>query len=292
MPASRQPSVQKRRQPARRPPTRREAKRSTSVRARPRYRSSQANTTAGLGRRRRSRRPRLVVRLPRVNSGRIAGLALAAVLMGLLGLFFLGDEFYVDSAEIGGLKYSTREQVYQSAGVQDYSVFWVDGAAAARRIEMLPFVKHATVHPLLPNRVRIDVVEREPVAVWQADGHDFWIDSQGVTLPVSSQVDILPLLTDLDGSTVVAGAVDPHIASGVAELHRQLPDIRQFAYDRSRGLHFTMPTGTVVILGESERLAERVEHLIALQTSLAAQGRTANEINLSHDGGYTMKLTP
>lgn len=211
-------------------------------------------------------------------------------MLAALVLLFESDMFYVDDVEITGATYSKREEVYRHANVHNYSVFWVNEQAVAQQVEALPFVQSARVQAVLPNRVRIDLVERQPVAIWQANGRDLWVDSEGITLPVASQLSSLPVLVDMDSSTTEAGHVDPRIIAGVVELHRQLPGISRFAYDSGRGLHFTMSDGALVILGKNTRLAERVQQLIALQSALAAQGKAASEIDLSHDDGYYMKL--
>jgi cell division protein FtsQ len=55
----------------------------------------------------------------------------------------------------------------------------LDPRAAKRRLEALPWVKRATVARLLPQRVRIDLVERVPMALWQLDGRLAVIDRDG-----------------------------------------------------------------------------------------------------------------
>lgn len=269
---------------------RRRIKAWTGARRRRSYRSSAATQPQRVARRRRSGTKRSPLRLPRFSVGRLLGVTLAALLLAVLVLLFENDLFYVDEVEIAGATYSAREEIYRHANVHDYSVFWVNEQAVAWQFAAMPFVKSARVRAVLPNKVRIDIVERQPVAIWQANGRDLWVDSEGITLPVASQLSSLPVLVDMDSSTTDAGRVDPRIIAGVVELHQQLPGVGRFAYDKARGLHFTMPDGALVILGENTRLAERVQQLIALQSALAAQGQAANEIDLSHDNGYYMKL--
>jgi cell division protein FtsQ len=213
--------------------------------------------------------------------------------MAGLATLFASDRFYVNAAEITGVTYSARDEIYRRAGVHDYSVFWIDEEAVADRLRAMPFVRSARIRTSLPHTVRIEIVEREPAAIWHGSGRDLWVDSEGITLPVASQLTALPILVDMDGSSVTAsGRVDPRIIGGVVALDQQLPNINRFAYDRTRGLHFTMPNGTLVVLGENERLPERVQQLIQLQSALDAQGKSASEIDLSHDDGYYMKLAP
>jgi cell division protein FtsQ len=54
-----------------------------------------------------------------------------------------------------------------------------DPAAAKRRLEDLPWIKHATVERSFPGTVRVDLQERAPMAVWQLDGALSVIDRDG-----------------------------------------------------------------------------------------------------------------
>lgn len=230
---------------------------------------------------------------PRFLWSRLAALALLAGLVAALAFLFLDDRLYVTSAEVSGLTYSDQEAVIRAADVQDYSLFWVNTRAAQQRVEGLPYVRRAAVRPILPDRVHIQVVEREPVAIWRHNGEDLWVDAEGVTMPVASQIASLPVLEDLDGSSrEKTGYVDATLIAGVRQISRTLPDVQQLAYDRKHGLHFREESGTMVYLGEPHRLAERIKELSILRSSLARQGQVAAEINLRYEGGYYYRLAP
>lgn len=54
-----------------------------------------------------------------------------------------------------------------------------DLKAAKKRIEMLPWIKSATVERMLPDTVLLTVKERQPMALWQHKGVFALIDSDG-----------------------------------------------------------------------------------------------------------------
>ncbi len=62
------------------------------------------------------------------------------------------------------------------------NVFYVPLAERRRELETLPWVEHATVMRLLPNRLRVSVVERTPVAFVRQDGRIGLVDAYGVLL--------------------------------------------------------------------------------------------------------------
>ncbi|MEZ4768346.1 MAG: FtsQ-type POTRA domain-containing protein [Caldilineales bacterium] len=240
---------------------------------------------------RKDRQPRKPLALPRFGKGRALAVALAVVLAALVAFGFADTRFYVQTADIRGVQHSPAAEIYNRAGVDGYSIFWVNAREAARRIESLPYVKRATVQTSLPNRVRIDVEEREPVAVWRVNGQDLWVDVDGVTMPIASADVNLPVFADLDGSSVQPdGSVDPLLISSVHELKKQLPEINEFAYDRFNGLQFRLASGTAVLLGRPDGLAQRVDELLVLQSSLASLGQMPLEIDWRFEDGYTLKL--
>lgn len=234
-----------------------------------------------------------MVRPPRSLRRRLAALATLGALTALVIWLFADDRFYVQTVAVEGARYSDRAAVLAAADLYGYHILWINAKEVAQRIEALPTVQRAEVKALFPNRARIRLVERQPVALWVHDGQAQWVDQEGRLLPVADPNLALPTLVDLDGSTDVGeGQVSREIAASVAELHRYLPQVEQFTYSRERGLHFTLPGGTTVVLGDSQQLEQRARHLVALQSTLEAQNLAATEIDLSQPGGYTMKLAP
>ncbi len=282
----------KRRQSTRRARSKRRSKAKRGQPAsRSSYRSSQSLPLGLLARRRPKKRGKKLA-LSRPNWSQMAGLGLLIGLAAALTYLFVDDSFYVQTASIDELSYTTRSQVYEAAGIHGYSVFWVNGQEVARRIEQLPAVKQASVQAILPDRVRIQVVEREPVAVWQIGGQDHWVDIEGVLMPITRPLENLPVLTDPKGSSLdtTTEQVDRQLIAGLLELSRQTPDVQRFSFDAIDGLQFSLPKGTLVTMGQPKDLANRVKQLTTLQASLASQGQIASEINFRYSGGLYYRL--
>ena len=55
----------------------------------------------------------------------------------------------------------------------------VDLEAARRRIQTLPWVRHATVRRVLPDTVVVEIIERRPLAIWQHEKKFALIDEEG-----------------------------------------------------------------------------------------------------------------
>jgi cell division protein FtsQ len=79
--------------------------------------------------------------------------------------------FPVRVVDIAGVKELTKEEVLEASGLSPHhSLIFADLSDVRARVKALPLVAEATVRKLYPDRVNIQVVEREPYALWQLDG--------------------------------------------------------------------------------------------------------------------------
>ena len=88
-----------------------------------------------------------------------------------------------DSVEISGVHNASRVQVMKVAG-QDVgrNIFFVPLDERKRQLEEIPWVEHASVMRLLPNRLSVTIEERTPVAFVQLGSHVSLIDANGVVM--------------------------------------------------------------------------------------------------------------
>jgi cell division protein FtsQ len=89
------------------------------------------------------------------------------------------------------------------------NIFTVSLEQRRAELERLPWVAHATVMRLLPNRMRVSVVERTPVAFVRQGSHIGLVDGNGVllTMPVDAQAKehySFPVVTGISGSDPVS----------------------------------------------------------------------------------------
>ena len=90
----------------------------------------------------------------------------------------------ISAEEIEGL---TRRAVARTG------VWRADLAAISTELERLPGVRRAVVSRVLPDRLRVRVTERVPVAVVHTSaGHFFWVDEEGVALGEMKPTDTVP----------------------------------------------------------------------------------------------------
>ena len=101
--------------------------------------------------------------------------------------FVLHDERFVIPAssflEFEGNQHVTRAQLLSVFGGDvGRNIFKVSLAERRTDLEQMPWVAHATVMRLLPNRLRVSIVERTPVAFVREGNHVGLVDANGVLL--------------------------------------------------------------------------------------------------------------
>ena len=132
--------------------------------------------------------------MPTTKWGRIAIGAGFVLLFGFcVGVAMLArnmlmhdDRFVIQSSssiEIEGNSHLTRAQLLSIFGGDvERNIFNVSLPERRVQLERLPWVEHATVMRLLPNRMRVSIVERTPVAFVRQGNHIGLVDANGVLL--------------------------------------------------------------------------------------------------------------
>jgi cell division protein FtsQ len=91
--------------------------------------------------------------------------------------------FRIASVSIAGQYQLTTEEILSAVGVTGHSsLLFLDAVWARAQLKSLPWVADATVLKLYPDRLYIDLTEREPFALWQKEGKVSVISADGVVL--------------------------------------------------------------------------------------------------------------
>ncbi|NJO38640.1 MAG: FtsQ-type POTRA domain-containing protein, partial [Rhizobiales bacterium] len=79
-----------------------------------------------------------------------------------------------------GRENTDRQALTEKLGIDiGDPILGFDTAAAQARLETLPWVEQASVGRFLPDTIKIRLVERKPLAIWQHDGRYALIDRAG-----------------------------------------------------------------------------------------------------------------
>jgi cell division protein FtsQ len=167
----------------------------------------------------------------------------------------------------------SRLAIYNSAFNQDSMAMpLIDLAATRARLMQFGWIREARVSRRLPDTLVIEVIERQPVAIWQNNQQLSLIDAEGVVLePVRLEaMPDLPLL--------IGPAANHHIA-GLGALLATAPRLRPQIHDATwvgqRRWDIRFQSGEVLTLPEGDVEARRALQRFALmdqQDSLLGRG--------------------
>jgi cell division protein FtsQ len=164
----------------------------------------------------------------------------------------------------------------------------LDVTAVRQRLLEYGWVKDARVSRRFPDTLVIDIVEREPAALWQDEDRLTLIDREGVVLdrvPVSQMPD-LPLLIG-KGANQHAVALDALLAKAPA-LRAQLVSA---TWVGERRWDLSFQSGETVALPEGMKAAETaLTHFAKEDKSAGLLGRGYLRFDLRIPGKMTVRL--
>src|SRR5579884_358005 len=108
-----------------------------------------------------------------------------------------GLGFRISEVSLTGERELSRERVLAIAGVTGHSsLLFLDPATTRARLLGNPWIAEATVLKLYPGRLRIELKERKPFALWQQGGKVYVIADDGTVLEnyIEQRFAALPLV--------------------------------------------------------------------------------------------------
>ena len=195
-----------------------------------------------------------------------------AVLLGASALLYhlaSSPEFTISGVSVGGNRVLTAGEIEAAASATGLNIFWVRRSELSQRLRLLPPVESADVSVELPDRLLIQVKEREPAAIWLAGETPFLVDREGLVLaarPPSRPLMVVQATSNealMPGSRVNADAVRS-VATVDALLTRTFgSQQRRFEYTPETGINVVQTIGPRLIFGTSDDLEWKVA---AIQT--------------------------
>ena len=135
--------------------------------------------------------------LPKRTANRLMWVALAVAVMAILGaaglsLYRYGKHswrFRIDSSdqiEVTGAEHVAHAQLMEVMGGDiGRNIFFVPLAQRKQQLEQIPWVESASVMRFVPNRLRIEIHERTPVAFARIGSHISLIDAGGTLMELN-----------------------------------------------------------------------------------------------------------
>ena len=166
-----------------------------------------------------------------------------------------GAGFTLKRVEITGAQRVSRLAIYNVAFDQDSMAMPLVNLAATRaRLLRFGWIREARVSRRLPDTLVIDIVERQPVAIWQNNQQLSLIDADGVVLE-SVRIDHmpnLPLVIGPDANRHIAG-----LGSLLEAAPRLRPQIAGATWVGQRRWDIRFQSGELLTLPEGDDEARR-----------------------------------
>lgn len=233
--------------------------------------------------------------MPRVKPGwRMASLGLIVLLGVALYLLWNLPYFRVTEAQVTGAARLSPQEINAAMGVSGQPIFGVRPEEIATRLRLAyPELSSAVVTIGWPNQVQVQVVERQPVLLWQQDNGYTWIDASGVAfrprgdvsglVPVMSSVTPPPGAPSLTDPFSPTPYLSPDMVKAAQTLSTSLPAGVTMIYDPKNGFGWNDPQGWQVYFGSASKdMTLKVHVYQSLVASLSARGVIPAFISVVH----------
>ena len=199
----------------------------------------------------------------------------------------------VTRIQVNGCQHLDAQAVIQQAGIPSgVNILSLDLDEVKRRLTEHPWIETAAISREIPDRIRIEIEERKPVAL--VKGHQFYLaDQQGACFAraAPSEHTGLPIITGFDPGTLDSGCNLPReFAVLLNNLYREtqlkLPWrlISEIRWNKNTGLSFFTARGGIQVDLGSEDYGIRIAKLEKVLRYLEEKGLQTQlrGIDLSH----------
>ncbi len=222
----------------------------------------------------------------------LCALLLAAAVVLLVQVLSQSDYFRVEQIEVEGCQRLDAETVIALSDIrQGMRTFDVDLDRVGRRLQESDWIGRAEVTRILPRRLVIRIVERQPVFILNLD-YLYYVDDDGVIFRALHQGDPLdlPLAAGLSREQLLqqreaSQDLLRQTAALVLELRARkrftLAQVAQIRIDPASGLElYTQPAAVAVRLGRDDH-AGKLDRLEQIYSRLQPQLESLSYIDLN-----------
>jgi len=232
------------------------------------------------------RRPKLripVLRFIRTGARIPAFLLLSISIWGLATVYSAPD-FLVIQPEVTGIQYLSPSRVRTIIGATSRTIFEMDPAAIEGLLEELPEVEEAKVKVHWPNRVVVEIEERQPVMIWNDAGQPWILSAEGLAFYNRSSLTGLVHVQSLTSVLRVGEPLDPVIEAekikAAYDLNLLLGNEGFLFYDARYGFGFQDDRGWMAYFGFSGDMSAKYEVYERIATDLAIEGYPATLVSV------------
>jgi len=196
---------------------------------------------------------------------RFGSSVLIASLVAIFCYFWYSPTYRVQAAEVKGSESLNSESINRSLTIYNVPIFLISPRELEISLkERYKGISSVHIQVSFPAKVVVNIAERVPVLIWEQDGKDLWIDSQGFSFPVQGEIkglmrvkaSVTPPKLQADGGNFLEGMENqpesfatPEMVATILNLQTQAPEGTHLVYDELHGLGWRAPQGWDVYFG-------------------------------------------
>jgi len=233
-----------------------------------------------------------------MNGTAVALAAIAAILVAAMAVMWLARQpfFAIRSISVDGdVARNSVSTIRANAAPKLAGNFvTMDLRSVRRAFESVPWVRLAVVRRVWPNRLRVQLEEHRPVAIWGSEsGAEKLVNTFGEVFEANVgdvEDDNLPTLAGPEGSSAHVLAMLARVEAGLAPLGGR---VEALALSGRGSWQATLDTGAVVELGRGSDdvvLARAARFVTTVEQVTSRYHRPLEYADLRHSDGYAVRL--
>ncbi|HSH02121.1 MAG TPA: FtsQ-type POTRA domain-containing protein [Anaerolineae bacterium] len=238
-------------------------------------------------------------------STRWLSLAILLICLYTILQISIDERFYLTQIPVDGLATIPPGEIMAATGIAGKHIFAIDPNQVAADIAQVPGVVSSAVTLSWPNQVQVSIVEDSPIAIWEQDGTDFWINKQGAIFPARGlQVPgLLRIISELPPpplpepppnadpnepaepsweDTLPLAFVPQDVLDGAFLLRELRPELNELYYRSADGLSFVDERGRRIYMGTGLDMNQKLAIYEAIRADLVSRNLTFSYISVSN----------
>ena len=197
--------------------------------------------------------------------------------------------FVIERIDVMGEGRLREEDVRRALGVYagDY-LFGIDMDGAQTRVESLSWVDRAVVRRLWPDRIVVQIIERQPYALWQHQGDVKVVDVKGAAITDANAAQFTQL-------TLFVGESAGEQAADIRQMMGEFPQIASrvasFVNVSDRRWDMVLDAGAVRVMLPENNMRKALRELQDLQSQTRILDRKIETIDMRLPGRLTLSPT-
>ncbi len=227
---------------------------------------------------------------------------LLLLLIAFIGAFLMTSAlFNIKTINVSGNNRVSQQEIIRLSGLSyQENIFRINTKNTMRNIFQSPYVEKIKIRRALPNIVKIDIIEREPMVLVPYVGSYLYVDQDGIVVEINSSIEgmELPIVNGLKFNTFKLGEeikVENKLQlTSVVNLIDAMKeneiskDVKEINAENVLNLVLTSKSGVKFNLGDDSDLENKIPMAKAILQDLDSK-KQKGTVEMGHKGNPVFK---